>query len=128
MIIIWVITLCATVSVVTGLDAGIRRLSEINFGFSFNLLFFMFFAGEPLHLLNLFIQTIGCHIFYLFELTFLTQAFEQEGFYDTTAINTESGAAQDAWMAEWTIFHWAWWIAWVCFMILHSIFLYNCIF
>ena len=49
LIIIWVITFCATTSVLTGLDAGIRRLSEINFGFSFILLFFMFFAVTFIH-------------------------------------------------------------------------------
>ena len=32
LIIIWTITLAATISVFTGLDAGIRRISEINFG------------------------------------------------------------------------------------------------
>ena len=109
MAIIWVITICATISVLTGLDAGIRRLSEINFGFSFILLFFMFFAGEPFYLLNLFIQGIGYHLQWLLELTFSTQAFEQEGFYDAT-----EASAQDVWMGDWTIFYWAWWIAWVC--------------
>eukprot|EP00486_Rosalina_sp_Unknown_P006542 CAMPEP_0201576874 /NCGR_PEP_ID=MMETSP0190_2-20130828/22930_1 /ASSEMBLY_ACC=CAM_ASM_000263 /TAXON_ID=37353 /ORGANISM="Rosalina sp." /LENGTH=681 /DNA_ID=CAMNT_0048008247 /DNA_START=14 /DNA_END=2056 /DNA_ORIENTATION=+ len=112
LIIIWVITLCATGSVLTGLDAGIRRLSEINFGFSFILVFFMFFAGDAFYLLNLFIQGIGYHIQWIFELTFSTQAFEQEGFYDTS----DGSQPQDGWMSGWTIFYWAWWIAWAPFV------------
>ena len=48
----------------------------------FILLFFMFFAGQPFYLLNLFIQGVGYHIQWFTELTFSTQAFEQEGFYD----------------------------------------------
>jgi len=129
LIIIWVITCFATISVLTGLDQGIRRLSELNFGFSFILLFFMFFVGQPFYLLNLFIQGLGYHIQWFMELTFSTQAFEQEGFYDESdcvgSWNDELGAYDDSrcaadnqgsFMAGWTIFYWAWWIAWAPFV------------
>ena len=43
----------------------------------------MFFAGQPFYLLNLFIQGVGYHLQWFVELTFNTQAFEQEGFYAT---------------------------------------------
>jgi len=117
LVIIWVITAFATCSVLTGLDAGIRRLSELNFGFSFVLLFFMFFAGQPFYLLNLFIQGIGYHVQWFFELTFSTQAFEQEGFYDVDdCIGDRCASNHGSFMAGWTIFYWAWWIAWAPFV------------
>ena len=112
LIIIWIITAFATISVLTGLDHGIRRLSEINFGFSFIVIGFMFFALDPFYLINLFIQGIGYHFQWILELTFSTQAFEQAGFYD----NDESTENQINWMSNWTIFYWAWWIAWAPFV------------
>eukprot|EP01084_Bolivina_argentea_P313610 543104_1 len=112
MAIIWVITLFATISVLTGLDHGIRRLSEVNFMFSFIVLFFMFFALDPFYLINLFLQGIGYHFQWILELTFNTQAFEQAGFYD----DTESTESQVTWMSSWTVFYWAWWIAWAPFV------------
>merc|ERR1719189_194101 len=111
--IIWVITAFAAVSVFTGLDAGIRRLSEVNFAFSFILLAFIFYAGEPIYLINLFVQSAGYHIQWFFDLTFSLQAFEQEGFYD------EADGQDDynqSFMGWWTIFYWAWWIAWAPFV------------
>jgi len=115
--IIWVITAFATASVLTGLDAGIRRLSELNFGFSFILLFFIFFVGKPFYLLNLFIQGIGYHIQWAFELTFSTQAFEQEGFYDVSdCVGDRCASDHSSFIGDWTIFYWAWWIAWAPFV------------
>eukprot|EP01084_Bolivina_argentea_P315599 546808_1 len=111
-IIIWVITAFATISVLTGLDYGIRRLSEINFSFSFIILFFMFWSLDPFYLINLFIQGIGYHFQWFLELNFNTQAFEQAGFYDTN----ESNDAQIEWMSTWTVFYWAWWVAWAPFV------------
>ena len=100
-----------SLSIYIRLDAGIRRLSEVNFAFSFILLAFLFYAGEPIYLINLFIQGVGYHIQWFFDLTFSLQAFEQEGFYDVDDGQTSSN---EYFMGWWTIFYWAWWIAWVC--------------
>ena len=111
LIIIWVITAFAAVSVFTGLDNGIRRLSEINFAFSFILIFFLFYAGQPIYLINLFVQGLGYHIQWFWDMTFSLQAFEQEGFYD---VDDGQNDDNEYFMGWWTIFYWAWWIAWVC--------------
>ena len=108
------------ISVLTGLDKGIRRLSEVNFNFSLIVLFFIFFACDTFFIINLFIQGIGYHFQWIFELTFNTQAFEQAGFTDIIHIDDEendlSNYNQQAWMSWWTVFYWAWWIAWAPFV------------
>ena len=58
MIIIAVITLMATVSVVTGLKAGVRRLSELNMGLAALLLFFVFVMGPTLALCGGFVDNL----------------------------------------------------------------------
>ena len=71
----------------------------------------MFFAVDPFYLINLFIQAIGYHFQWILQLTFSTSAFESVGFYEDTNGGSEE---QISWMSRWTIFYWAWWIAWVC--------------
>ena len=113
-IIIWIITGFATMSVFTGLDVGIRRLSEGNFAFCLILLFYLFFICDPFYILNLFIQTIGYHINHLFELTFMTDAFQQVGF--TGESSNASSTNYQSFMQWWTVFYWGWWIAWSPFV------------
>ena len=60
-IIIWIITILATISVVTGVDKGIKYLSQMNFGFGMILLLYLFFVGDTFFLLNLFVETLGYH-------------------------------------------------------------------
>ena len=58
-IIIWIITGKATVSVLSGMDKGIKILSQFNFAFGCILLLFLFFAGDTFFVLNLFVETLG---------------------------------------------------------------------
>jgi choline/carnitine/betaine transport len=106
---IWIITLFATISVFTGLDVGIRRLSEGNFVFCLILLFYLFFVCDPFYLTNLFIQTAGYHVQHLLEITFFTDAFQQAGF-------TDGNDSYESFMSWWTVFYWGWWIAWSPFV------------
>ena len=62
-ILIWIITLIATVSVTTGVDKGIKYLSQINFGISCFVLLWLFFAGDTFFLLNLFTE-VNIYIYY----------------------------------------------------------------
>lgn len=98
--IIAVVTLAATVSVVTGLDAGIRRLSQFNILLAFALLLFVFVAGPSLYLLNSFTDNLSFYLGTLVERTFLRAAPRQG----------------EDWLASWTLFYWAWWIAWSPFV------------
>lgn len=96
---ITVITLMATASVVAGLDAGIKRLSELNLLLAVLLLLFVFLAGPTLFLLQSLVQNTGNYLSELVNKTFNLYAYEPNG-----------------WIGGWTLFYWGWWIAWSPFV------------
>ncbi len=98
-ILIAVITALATISVVLGLDRGIKRLSQLNVIFAGLLLTFVLFAGPTRYLLDALVQNFGIYLRYLPKLTLWTEAYQETG-----------------WQHGWTIFYWAWWIAWSPFV------------
>ena len=89
----------ATVSVLTGLDRGVRRLSELNLVIAVGLMLFVLIAGPTGFLLKALVQNFGLYLDHFFERTFNLYAYEPRG-----------------WMASWTLFYWAWWIAWSPFV------------
>ena len=98
-ILIVVVTGLATLSVVSGLDVGIRRLSEFNLILAIALMLFVLAVGPTAFLMNAFVQNIGVYLDNFFARSFSTQAHR----------------TQD-WMKAWTLFYWAWWIAWSPFV------------
>ncbi len=98
-ILIAVITAMATISVVLGVDKGIRRLSQVNVILASLLLLFVFMAGPTRYLLDALVQNIGVYLQNLPRLSFWTEAYKQTG-----------------WQHGWTLFYWAWWIAWSPFV------------
>lgn len=90
------IVVFATLSAVSGVERGIRRLSEFNMGLAFLLLLFVLFSGKTVFLLNVLVTNIGDYLSGFVDLSFQTYAFEQP----------------TDWLNSWTIFFWAWWIAW----------------
>ncbi len=101
-LIIATITLAATVSVVSGLDAGVKRLSEINLGIAGTLMIFVLVAGPTGFLLNAFVENIGTYLQHLPENSFWTASFERPQAHN--------------WLSNWTVFYWSWWIAWAPFV------------
>lgn len=95
------ITLIATVSVVLGLDKGIRVLSNFNMTVAIGLVLFVFLAGPTIYLLNATVENTGYYLQNLIESTFWLGSFE-EGTSD--------------WLGGWTLFYWGWWIAWSPFV------------
>jgi len=93
------ITLMATASVVLGLDKGIRRLSQFNMFAAIALLLFVFIVGPSIHLLDALVQNMGAYISNLPKLSLWTEAY-----------------GRGTWQHSWTIFYWAWWIAWSPFV------------
>ena len=93
------ITLVATWSVVKGLDKGIRRLSEINIVLAGALALFVLVLGPTLFIFDAVLENIGYYIQHLPQLSTWRETYEQ----------TE-------WQHGWTIFYWAWWIAWSPFV------------
>ncbi|MEW2635224.1 choline BCCT transporter BetT [Streptomyces sp. NPDC048389] len=90
----------ATVSAVAGVDRGIRRLSELNVVLAIILMFYMLFVGSPLRILNSLILNIGDYISRFPSMTLNTFAYDQP----------------TDWLNAWTLFFWAWWIAWAPFV------------
>jgi len=92
------ITAVAVVSIVAGVDKGVKRLSELNMVLAFLLLMFVVFVGPTLLIATGFIQNIGS---YLGQLPFLSNPFGRDD------ANFSQG---------WTTFYWAWWISWSPFV------------
>ena len=93
------ITAMATLSVMMGLDKGIKRLSDINILLTVLLLGFMLLLGPTQFIIDSFIENIGNYVSQLIPLGFWSEAYS----------NTD-------WQANWTIFYWAWWVSWSPFV------------
>ena len=122
MIIIWCITAIATISTVSGIGMGIRRLSEVCFGFGMFLMMVALFMDETFYILNLFVQSIGFYIQWIIQLGWHTDAFEQlapsaheeMGRFIPSGFDAPDGPKE--WMDAWTMFYWGWWISWSPFV------------
>jgi choline/glycine/proline betaine transport protein len=93
------ITALATVSVVLGVQRGIKRLSVINMWLAGLLLLFVFLAGPTLFILNGLVEDIGLYINNLPALAFWNETY-----------------TRGSWQNGWTVFYWGWWIAWAPFV------------
>ena len=72
-----VITLCATLSVVTGLNRGLKTLSQIAMSLCLIILMFVLFADNTGYLLNVFVQSIGYYLQYIIQAGFDCEGFQQ---------------------------------------------------
>jgi BCCT family betaine/carnitine transporter len=92
-----VIGLCIAlfaISVWLGLNKGIKRLSNINVTLAFGLLLFILIAGPTTFLLTTSVNSVGVLVQNFIRMSFWTDPFSNSGFVES-----------------WTIFYWAWWIA-----------------
>ncbi len=89
----------ATLSVASGLDRGIRFLSEANMVLAVILLLFVLIAGPTVFLFQTFVQNTGAYLSDLVNKTFNLYAYEPTD-----------------WLGGWTLFYWGWWIAWSPFV------------
>ena len=92
------ITAIALVSVVAGLDAGVKRLSEINMALALLLMLFVIAVGPTLDILTGFFANLGAYLQYL------------------PALSTPVGREDINYSQGWTAFYWAWWISWSPFV------------
>ena len=94
-----VITVFAIMSVVAGLDKGIKRLSYVNMILVLFILLFVFFAGPTVHILETYLQNTGAYLNNIVERTFNLQAYSRSD-----------------WIGNWTLFIFGWTIAWAPFV------------
>ena len=92
------ITAIALISVVAGLDAGVKRLSEINMVLALLLLLFVIAVGPTLAIASGFFANLGAYLQYL------------------PALANPVGRADANFSQGWTAFYWAWWISWSPFV------------
>lgn len=97
-VLIVVITLGALVSVLRGLDGGVKRLSELNLGLATILLLFIIIAGPTVAILTGFFDNLW--------------AYGRE----VVALSNPVGRTDDNFRQGWTAFYWAWWISWSPFV------------
>jgi choline/glycine/proline betaine transport protein len=96
------VVVLAGISAATGLDKGVRRLSELNLTLAFVLLAFVIVAGPTLFLLQAFSENIGNYLSNVVGLSLRTFAYEPP--------------REVGWFGSWTILYWAWWISWSPFV------------
>ncbi|MEI2263905.1 BCCT family transporter [Erwinia sp. CGal63] len=92
------ITAIATLSVVAGLDVGLRRLSEANMILAGLLLLFIIVVGPSLLLFSSFFSNLVSYIEFL------------------PALSNPVARSDTNFVAGWTSFYWAWWISWSPFV------------
>ena len=101
LIIIIVFTFLFVGSALSGVGKGIKILSNTNMLLAFFLLILMFIVGPTMFILNSFTDTIGGYLQNLPNMSFRIAPLNEEN---------------RRWINAWTIFYWAWWIAWSPFV------------
>ncbi|EKT54398.1 BCCT family transporter [Providencia burhodogranariea] len=91
----------ATLSVVSGLDKGIRILSELNLGLAFILLLLVLILGPTVLLLKSFVENTGGYLSEIVTKTFNLYAYEPKS---------------SDWLGGWTLLYWGWWLSWSPFV------------
>ena len=97
-ILIVVITAIALISVITGINVGIKRLSQFNIILAFLLLAAIILLGPTLYIFRSFFTGIGTYIMKI------------------VPLSNWIGREDTAFFHDWTTFYWAWWIAWAPFI------------
>lgn len=93
------ITGVAVLSVISGLDRGLKWISQFNLMLAVLMMGFVLVVGPTLFNIRFFLESLGTYLQQLPAISLSTDAF-----------------GNSAWQKEWTIFYWAWWIAWSPFV------------
>lgn len=98
-LIILIVTVLYILSATTGINKGIRMLSNINLSIAAILLLFVLATGPTLFIIDTFTTTVGKYIGNIIPMSFRLTPF-----------------TGSEWIGSWTLFYWAWWIAWAPFV------------
>lgn len=91
------VTALAVVSVVRGLEGGVKLLSNVNMLIAFGLLIFVALVAFAVAMGNI-PRTIGAYV------------------ENIIPLSNPHGREDEAWFQGWTVFYWAWWISWSPFV------------
>ena len=92
------VTAVAIVSVMRGMDGGVKVLSNINMALALLLLLFVAVLGAGLGLFGQVASTAGAYV------------------RDIIPLSNPVGRDDETWLHGWTVFYWAWWISWSPFV------------
>jgi choline/glycine/proline betaine transport protein len=93
------ITLVATISVVLGVDKGVKFLSEWNMRVALVLLGLAIILGPTVFIFRSFVENTGSYLFNFLEISTWSETF-----------------TGGSWQNDWTVFYWGWWIGWSPFV------------
>lgn len=93
------ITAIATISVVLGVDKGVKFLSEWNMRIAVILLLLVVILGPTIFIFQSFVQNTGSYLYSFLEISSWTESYTGKN-----------------WQNAWTVFYWGWWIAWSPFV------------
>lgn len=96
-----VITAIALTSVVTGVDKGIKWLSNINMVAAVVLVAVVLVLGPTVFILSDFVTQIGSYLQNFLSMSFNARPFQEDG---------------QSWLGGWTTFYWGWWMSWAPFV------------
>lgn len=97
---IGIITTFATISVVLGLDGGIKKLSNLNVILAAILMLGVLILGSTVDLLQAYVQNTGAYLSDIVYKTFNLFAYDKK----------------EDWIGGWTLLYWGWWISWSPFV------------
>ena len=98
MAIIAVMTVCFLLSACTGVDKGIKILSNINMIMAVVILLFVLFGGPTAYLLQVFVYSIGDYLIQYIPMSFKTYSYQPPDAWN--------------WFHGWTLTYLIWWLAW----------------
>lgn len=98
-LIIVVTTALFLTSAVTGVTRGIKWLSSLNLAVALALMLAVFIVGPTVGIIDTFTTTLGSYVSEFVRMSLRTTPFRDSG-----------------WVGDWTVFYWAWWMAWSPFV------------
>ncbi|MBS1302787.1 BCCT family transporter [Loktanella sp. SALINAS62] len=104
--ILFVLTCVAVLSIVAGLDNGVKLLSNINIGLAVGLMLFVLATGSTLFLLRGIVETFGIYLSNLPRLAF----------WNDMMASYRPDTEDWGWQGSWTVFYWAWTVTWSPFI------------
>ncbi|WP_298188129.1 BCCT family transporter [uncultured Pseudomonas sp.] len=103
-----VITAVAVFSAVSGVNRGVKKLSELNIILTIALILFFFIWGPSRYIIMSLVDATGDYLANVIEMSFWTDASKQ----DPSAWE----GWKSSWQGWWTVFYWGWWLSWAPFV------------
>jgi len=101
LIVIGIATVLFLVSACSGINRGIKYLSNLNLFLFLTLIIYLFIVGPSNQILNIFLTTLGGYINDIPTMSLRLSPFDEDN---------------RAWVSGWTVFYWAWWTTWAPFV------------